>query len=350
MSTSHNHAVTAKARALYGKRITTEQYKDLLHCRSVPEIAAYLKSSTAYAQALQNISESNVHRGQLENMLRRWKFETYATLYHYLNSSNDNLFHSIVVEFEIREILRMILLLKAGNPQEYITSLPGFLLARCKVNLLELAKIRSFDELLKLLENTEYEEILSPFRPNDQQPEIDYIGCEHTMYEYYFRHTLHMINKSTKGTERQELRRLMGMRIDHLNLRSIYRAKILFHADAKQIAQRIFPFHRRLTPNLIDELVNAGSEEQFHQLLHEIFESSGAVNRMPKNENDFLESYTNRLQYFLNKNYLHLSQNVSVVFYSYYILSQIELSNLINIIEGIRYQLPTEEIQKLIIL
>mgnify|MGYP002674593708 CR=1 FL=1 len=350
MSNSHNHAVTAKARALYGKRITPEQYKELLHCRSVPDIAAYLKSSTAYAEALHNISESTIHRGQLENMLRRWNFETYTKLYHYVNSSNDNLFHLIIVEFEIREILRMILLLKAGNPQEYISSLPGFLLSRCKVNLLELAKIRSFDELLKLLEHTEYETILAPFRPTDQEPVIDYISCEHSLFEAYFRHTLHMINKATKGTERQELRRLTGMRIDHLNLRSLFRGKVLFQSDRKQVETRIFPFHRLLSTEVISELLDAGSKEQFNQIMRRIFESSGAINRMPENKNSFLESYTNRLHYQAAKNYLHLSQNVSVVFYAFFVLSQIEVANLIFIIEGIRYQLPTEEIQKLIIL
>ena len=87
MPKSYNHAVTAKARALYGRRITPEQYKDLLRCRNVPEVASYLKSSTSYADALQNISESNIHRGQLENMLRRWNFDSYAKMYYYLNSN-----------------------------------------------------------------------------------------------------------------------------------------------------------------------------------------------------------------------------------------------------------------------
>lgn len=350
MPKSYNHAVTAKARALYGRRITPEQYKDLLRCRSVPEVASYLKSSTSYADALQNISESNIHRGQLENMLRRWNFDSYAKMYYYLNSNEDNFFKLIISEFEIREILRMILLLKAGNPEEYISSLPGFLISKCKVDLLELASVRSFNELLKILEGTRYERILNPFRPTDGRPDIDYIGCEHSLYEYHFRRTIKLINKSTDKSERRELRRLIGMRIDHINLRSVYRGKVLFKSEPKNIALRIFPFHRLLTKNMLDEMLNADSDEHLDQIIDRIFKSSGAINRMSKNENSFLESYTDRLLYRANKNYLHLSQNVSVVFYAYFVLSQLEISNIIYIIEGIRYQLPTEEIQKLIIL
>lgn len=271
-------------------------------------------------------------------------------MYYYLNSNEDNFFKLIISEFEIREILRMILLLKAGDPEEYISSLPGFLISKCKVDLLGLASVRSFNELLKVLEGTQYERILNPFRPTENQLAIDYIGCEHSLYEHYFRRTIKLINKSTNKSERRELQQLIGMRIDHINLKSIYRGKVLFKSDPKNIALRIFPFHKRLTKNMIDEMLNADSDEHLEQIIDRIFRSSGAINRMSKNENSFLESYTDRLLYKANKSYLHLSQNLSVVFYAYFVLSQLEISNIIYIIEGIRYQLPTEEIQKLIIL
>ena len=40
------NAVLAKARAMYGKRLTAQNYTDLLACRSVNEAAAYLKAHT----------------------------------------------------------------------------------------------------------------------------------------------------------------------------------------------------------------------------------------------------------------------------------------------------------------
>lgn len=43
------NAVLAKARAMYGKRLTAQNYTDLLACRTVNEAAAYLKAHTAYA-------------------------------------------------------------------------------------------------------------------------------------------------------------------------------------------------------------------------------------------------------------------------------------------------------------
>ena len=52
------NAVLAKARAMYGKRLTAQNYTDLLACRTVNEAAAYLKAPTAYADAVRD----GVHR------------------------------------------------------------------------------------------------------------------------------------------------------------------------------------------------------------------------------------------------------------------------------------------------
>lgn len=349
MNSAASPAVVAKIRALHGKRILSEQYKDLLNCNSVSDVAAYLKSSTSYADALQNISESTIHRGELELMVHRKNVELYATLYHYLNPSGDNLFHYIIEEFEIREIMRMIMLLKAGNPETYIMSLPGFLFSLCKVDLMALAKVRTFDQLLRMLSETKYAEILKQFRPSDENSSIDYVKCEHAMYENYFRRLLHMIDRSTKGTERLELKRLIGMRIDQINIRNIYRAKIILHADTQEVVSRIFPFHKRLTRRMIDELVSAPSDEQTRKLIKDWLITTNIFNNASQNFDLPLESYTQHLRYHICKNLLHLSQNVSTVFFSYFVLSQLEVSNLIYIIEGIRYKISKEEIENLIV-
>ena len=103
-----NPAVTAKVRAMYGRRISDEQYDELMKRRSVSEIAGYLKSNTHFSAALANINESNIHRGQLEDVLRREVFNSYSRLYRYTNVRGENLFHYVIMEEEIGEILRMV--------------------------------------------------------------------------------------------------------------------------------------------------------------------------------------------------------------------------------------------------
>mgnify|MGYP003379009870 CR=1 FL=1 len=74
LSSYSNNVIAAKARGMYGKRITIEQYEELLRCRSVSEAASYLKNQTHFRYALENVNPANIHRRQLENMLTREAF------------------------------------------------------------------------------------------------------------------------------------------------------------------------------------------------------------------------------------------------------------------------------------
>lgn len=50
LATLSSNVVLAKARTMYGRRLTEENYKDLLKCKTVREVASYLKDRTAYSK------------------------------------------------------------------------------------------------------------------------------------------------------------------------------------------------------------------------------------------------------------------------------------------------------------
>ena len=56
-----SNAVLSKARAMYGKGIKEKNYSDLLACRSIPDVASYLKRKTSYSDVLSGINENNLH-------------------------------------------------------------------------------------------------------------------------------------------------------------------------------------------------------------------------------------------------------------------------------------------------
>ena len=76
-------AIMTKAKAMYSRHLTPEQYREMINRRSVPEIAAYLKEETAYQELLSAVQPTSVHRGQLESMLRKARYNQYARLIHY---------------------------------------------------------------------------------------------------------------------------------------------------------------------------------------------------------------------------------------------------------------------------
>lgn len=84
-SYSHN-ALSAKARAKFGKRLTLQNFNELLACQSVGEAALYLKNRTYFGPFLSEVRSVDVHRGRLEELLRRKSFEDYSSLVRYSNT------------------------------------------------------------------------------------------------------------------------------------------------------------------------------------------------------------------------------------------------------------------------
>ena len=60
LSSLSSNVVLAKARAKYGKRLKEKDYRNLLDCKSVAEVAAYLKANTDYHDVLTGINQESV--------------------------------------------------------------------------------------------------------------------------------------------------------------------------------------------------------------------------------------------------------------------------------------------------
>lgn len=339
-------AIMAKARAMYGKRITNEQYEAMLKCHTVSETAAFLKTQTHFSSALLGIAENNIHRGQLENLLHRAEFENYSKLYRYLTDNHENLFHYIIMEQEIKEILRMVLLLKADNARSFIMDLPGYLINKANVDLMAVAKVTSFKELAVVLEHTDYGAILKEFQPTEQHPEINYVRCEHEFYQYYYDHLFSMINRRYSGREKTELLELINLRVELLNIDHIVRCRTYLNTPKADVVRSLYPYYYKLTSRHLDKMIDVADKES----LREMMESSPYQRYFIEQDYPYIESYTTRIQYEFCRKKLHSSIHASVSFFAYYILSQIELSNVTNIIESIRYQVSEEETRKLLII
>ncbi len=82
------NAVLTKIRAIFGKRLTRSDYAQMARKRDVGEVAALLRENASYQAALKNVRETTVHRGQLEELLKKDIFYKYSALRRYNLSDN----------------------------------------------------------------------------------------------------------------------------------------------------------------------------------------------------------------------------------------------------------------------
>ncbi|WP_411677732.1 V-type ATPase subunit [Caproicibacter sp.] len=343
LSEYSSQVVLTKARAMYGKRLTPQNYKDLLACKTVGEVAGYLKSNTVYSKVLSGIEESEVHRGQLEAKLRQKLLEDYAALCHFEITLGEHFAKYFIERNEIEQILRAILLLDAGMPEEYIFNMPSYLLRHTKINLKSLSKIKNFDDLLGALGNTAYRKILEPFRPGENGW-INYTGIESALYANLYAKVFRIVKKSTHGETTRQLNEILKSYIDLTNFARIVRLKVTYHANPEFIKKALLPYGS-LKENLLDEMINTNSEGEIVSLL----ETTDIGRHALKFEHDYVGEIPRRMNFRNCHHYIDFSTHSSVVLISYIFTCEAEINDIITIVEGIRYQLATDEIKKLLI-
>ena len=124
------NVILAKARAMYGNSLKSQNYLELLNCHSVSEVASYLKNRTSYAVMLTEINETTIHRGHLEMLLRRKLFNDYSSLSRYDATVGMHMSAYIIRRGEIDQIIQCLRLMNAGRSDEFFFSMPLFSPAR----------------------------------------------------------------------------------------------------------------------------------------------------------------------------------------------------------------------------
>ncbi len=328
---------------MFGQRLTPNDYAQLLRKSSVAQVAGYLKSSTRYGTVLETINENAIHRGQLEHLLKRDLFERYVRLCRFEHLNRD-FYKYMLIRAEIDEILRCIMCLNSGSSAGYIINLPGYLIEHASFDLLLLAKARSFDELIDCISRTPYKEIIKNFRPPSGEP-IPYTRCEVALYTYYFRYILDCVDRQFKGSTKQEMKEVVSTHIELLNLSFVIRLKVFFHYEPADVRRLLLPFAYKLSKPKMNAIIDSADQ-------HELAEAVGKTvygKKLQKVEPMYMEQASQRVRYEANKRLLRYSQTAPAAMYALLSLSSIELDNIVNIIEGIRYGLSAEDIEKLLI-
>ena len=346
MSAMSSNVILAKARAMYGSRLTAADYAALLKCRSVGEAAGYLKKNTRYAPELVNVNELSVHRGYLEALLHRRVFDDYAALCRYELSVGEQLSSYIIEKGEIEQILHSLRLLSAERNREYLLTLPNFFGTHLRFDVQKVARANNFDEFLKAMEGTPYRRLLTPFRPEPGE-NPDFAAIEHALYSRLYSDVFEVIDKRAPRAARRDLHELFGGLIDVLNITRILRMKEFYHASPDYIRSLILPFSFHLAPKRLTQMLQAETADGVLQQLTGTVYAKGLAAQ--EEQNISLEHALLQLRYARCAHQVHFSVHPSVVMVAYLSLCEMEVTNLITIVEGLRYGLEPERIRKMLV-
>ena len=344
MSGYSSNVILAKTRAMYGSCLKKQNYADLLACHRVGEIAAYLKQNTAYAAVLQDINETTIHRRHLEALLKRKLFLDYASLSRYDLTVGTHLSDYLIQQGEITQIEQCLRLMSVGRTNEFYLSMPLFFTGHSKLDYLKMSRSKNYEELLEALSGTPYHKILELYRP-DESGRIRLTEIENALYNRLVE-TLYAIIDETKGELHKQLISLCGSQVEAQNVSRIIRMKTYFHASPDTIRANLLPWGRSIPRRLIDGMLEADSAEEVLR----IYYGTTAGRQIPEDQRPFVHDLYHRAPYFNARHYIHFSSYAMVVMISYVIITEVEVDDITNIIEGVRYGLTPEEIKPMLVL
>ena len=321
-----SNAILVKIRAKYAKRLSLEDYKVLLSSDSVSTIASHLKNKDIYCDSLSKM-DAEIHREPLEKALMQGFFEDLSTLANYDLKFSKRIFKYILIRSEIKQINKFLTFLKSGNSKNFKCFLPRFLKSKSKIDFDKFSQIDTHQNLISILNKSRYYEFLKSFE-NEKTFDINFI--ETSLYNYQFQTILNYIYKL--GKTKNETKKFFYNCIDILNTIRVIRVKKFCDPSDEYISKIIFKFddYKFNDYDIIEDKLSSKFGEK--------------ISSVRKLEKMFRE-----LKFKWAKKNIRYSNIPEIIGYSYMSLKEIEILNVINIIEGVRYKLPSDKIERMLI-
>jgi len=331
--------LSTKIRAMKGKMLTSNDYEQMMLKTNVNEVATYLKNSTNYKDALENLTDNGAHRGQLEVLLYRAVVTDALKIAKHLEGQEKKIYRYIYRKLETEDVKKMLRTLQMGQELSELDRSTLFVSHYSKIDFNKSLKAINIGHLIETLKDTYFYPILKQLV--DDKGKIDIFKAEMLLDLSYYQKMEKQVKKMPKGKDRDVMRELFGLEADFKNLFWIFRAKKYYSLTKEMIYRYMIPFRYKLTKETLNEMIEAIDMEQVVKLIDKTFYGKIVDFELERVELQFL-SYMHKVQERSMRN--EPFTIAPIIGYMY--LKEIEVLNITNIVEGIRYDVEPEKIHE----
>lgn len=328
-------AMVTKARTLHSKHLNANHYRDMLRQDSVSDVAVYLKNETRYRDVLEGINEKGIHRDYLESRIRLKSYIDFTALLRYVHKDNHRFYQFFIKEIEIKQIVAALYAIQTHS-RVNIARLPTELNHLISFDLEDLARAETVEDVRRVVHSTDYGAVF-----DKAGGASDVIRYEDALKRVYYQSMLEVIRRDKSA----ELLDIFRTKIELDNIIIIYRLKKYFDASAFEILARITIETQNISKReLLHWIHDLNAEEVLLAFQASVYKRFGSGV-----EFEHIEHYCNAIQYRMLLKKMRFSQQSDVVLYAYVFLISIEIENIINVIEGTRYNLNADRILEMLI-
>lgn len=338
---SYSGLVT-KTKAMHSRLLSDEQLKALSECANVEEIIGFLRGYEGYAAIYQS-HEEIVHRAQVEAVIDDSLYSDYGKLYRFAGMTQRRALEIIFLRYEISVLKECLEYVYRNECSSNLAYLNLFFAQHAGFDTQSITAADNLDSFVQALSGTGYEAV---FRNLMETNRPDYVTAAVALDVAYYCMAWKKKDKLTDEKTKRILTQILGTEIDWQNIMCIYRSKRFYGRKWEEIYADMIPITYRLKKDDVKAMLDAENAEAFVRILSRTtyFTEKDAVINLG-DEVTF--------QRIMQKTYKQICRKypMSLASSLYYLYEkENEIERLTTILEGVRYRVPAQEIQEIVLL
>lgn len=338
-------AVITKMRAMYTGILKRSDYEKLMSMTRVGDVVRRLKESRGYGTALEDVSDTSVHRNILESAFDNALIEDANKLKHMLGNDGKRMLTVLMSRIEIMMLKRILRAIYTGIPAPsrafYRLYAPKTYSSNKHLDPYKCIRAKDFHQLIDVLRGSGYDKVLEPYVMGEITSTFD---MEEALDEYYFKVVLESAEKYLTKEDYNITKNFFGTEADIQNIIWIYRYKKYYDFTEEEILGHILPDRRKLRKEQIRSLSAAGVDD-FQSAVSETryrWLFAGDDVQWESEAADYLcKMYMSQIR--------HNKYSFAAIV-AYLFLKEIDIQNIITIVEGVRYGMEPQQIEQYLIL
>ena len=332
--------LVTKIRAMRGGLLSGEELCRLMEYNTVEELIVFLREHKSYAPIYRRHDEVH-HRAQVEAVIDNSLYSDYMKIYRFAGVNQRQGLEILFFRYEVNVLKNSLKNMERGGREYNAGHLNLFFDRHSCYDTAALIRAGNRNEWMAALAGTRYEKLLGWMREDVRLTARDY-GTQLDIY--YYRMAWRMKNKLSERGMRKIFTEILGTEIDWLNIMWMYRFKRFFTGKPSDIYADMIPICYRLKKGEIRKMLETESLTQFVEVLGQTAYFT---------EKDPVISLGDEItfRHIMEKTYRKICEEnpmslAPVLQYLYD--KENEIDNLTTILEGIRYRIPSREMQELV--
>lgn len=331
-------AVNTKIKSLESEMLTKQQYSKLMKCENYIDALRFLKESTSYKKILKNYKIDELHRGNLEVILKDYYVDNFYKLFHYFDNNYKKLLKIFFMKYEIEDLKTILRGKFRGADKEKIYRLITSKSPLNIINYEELIASPSVEMVIENLKNTVYYKHLLGLKNSYREEGL--FRIEMTLDFIYFS----MLRKYIKKLDKESaniIKNINGEYCDLINIQWIFRSKKYYKLNPEEIFNYTIYDWNKVNRDMLKKLCYCNNLTEFYEKVkefpyRELFKKSNGKEFLVEKE----------IMIYMKKLFLKYKSagkmNIGSVI-AYLGLYEIEIRDIISIVENKRYSQKNED-------